>query len=1613
MDRHLNDTKATTLVLFSANTKHSLQRQVELHTTFANQHPMRLTNMAYTRAVCRERLPHRAFAIFNDKGQAMTTSDSFHIPHRSTTSKATMIFSGQGSQWMGMGRELMWTSLAFREDVALLDSVLQSLQEPPNWSLVEMLLCADDSTENSNIERFNSAEISQPLCTALQIALVHHLKRLGVTPVAVVGHSSGEIAAAYTAGFISLQAAIHIAYYRGMVTQKAKHMRGGMAAVGVGAEDVSRHLIDGVMVACENSPSNSTISGDRFLVEAVLESIKNERPGVFTRMLKVDMAYHSHHMTALGDGYLELLQRHGPSSGDTFYAPGATFVSSVTGTEIDAADVATFQYWVRNLVQRVCFMSAIRSMRTILGGQDVVFIEIGPHSTLGGPLRQIHDTTEPLKYIATQKRGVDCHLTMLEALGQLYQYDIIADFRFLFQDRRALPGLPPYPWDHTGPSCWYESRVSKECRFRKYPRHCLLGLRSLDSPDTQPIWRNILDIEEMPWLLDHKVGGHVVFPFAAYVAVAGEAIRQVRGLALGSGYRLRHVVATSALILSESKPVELMTSLRQGKLTDKDKSTWHHFQVQSHNGENWTEHCSGEIMHIPTSDVRQTTQSAVLPRRVSSKTFYRALSRNGLQYGPEFALLKDITASATEQIAQGRVSGLFEDQQTMSFSMHPAELDSCLQLIFVAVTQGLCRRLRQVHVPTMVDTIDIYGRRGGDLTVQATIDNGDLSSARIEGLGSDGNPVFFLSGVQLAPLENEDDPLTKKGDRHGLARLEWHPPFEFVDMTRFLQAPPLKRDHLELEQQLTFLCMLDQKDKLRQILPVQPHLVKMRDWIHSEIETALDTGLFPLVNDPSRLAQLSLNERQNLITRIITILSDGPHDSFAQACKRICENGAAIFTGEVETIDVLTQEDLLTHIYQYNSFEYGKIVRLLANSNPDLRILEVGAGTGGSTNLILKHLARGHEVLPSYSLYTFTDVSAGFFSKAKDRFSEYGSNMEYRVFDASKAPSEQNFKDREGSYHLIIAANIVHATPYLGKTLSNIRALLKPGGVLLLTELLPTLKTVSYIFGHFSGWWLGDADGRHGGPLVDLQRWDLELKASGFSGADTVVYGAETPYRQIMTIVSYATTNTNGADTESKQVTLLCGDSSASSGPAVSVKSHLEHRGWSVKARDLNDLSPLPAPNLLVSCIDLESGALGSGYFDEKIRFEALQRLLGRIVDKRTLWLMPPVQTGLTEEVHAAQFLGLSRSLRSELNMQLFTLEIDKRDVSQQPHLIEHVLEQIRSVLVDTCNTLAPDMEFAVRDSQILVPRFRPLNYQQEVERLSCNAMVNGAKNVDARAELHIKQRGLLNTLYWQQTPASDNIPEGHIEVETRAVGLNAFDVLSAQGIIRDITPPEDLRFGCEASGLVLRVGPGAAGFQPGDRIMFFANGNAFATSSVISSEVALQIPDSMSFQQAATVPVCFGTVLHSLINVARVERGQTVLIHSACGGVGLAAIQVCQMLGAKVFLTVGNERKREYLVDTFGFPRERIFSSRDSSFREGIMRETRGIGVDVVLNSLSGELLHESWKCVSQFGCMVELGSRDSKGSGRLDMMPFGHNRSYHGVEAIQFTRRPAVLRK
>ena len=386
--------------------------------------------------------------------------------------------------------------------------------------------------EAKKSSKFDDPLLSQPICTALQIALVDLLLSWNVNPSTVVGHSSGEIAAAFCTGNISRESALKLAYYRGLSTSLARQQNReseAMISVGLSADEIEPYISAAkaaggpgqIHIACLNSPKNTTLSGVERQIDFVHALLNDE--GIFARKLKVDVAYHSDYMHDAASIYRMLIHdiKHGQSS-----ATQPAMVSSVTGRRITADILCDSEYWIENLISVVKFSDAIHhicsqsqkklGMSKTSQGQNIsvdCFLEIGPHSTLQGPLREILGFSNQFRnigYLSVLNRGKPASITALEAAGQLHCMGFLLNLRNIndpynqSQGCQVLTQLPAYPFNHSK-GYWLESRISKNFRFREHPHHELLGTRSSDWNPIEAKWNNRLILSEKPWIKDHKV----------------------------------------------------------------------------------------------------------------------------------------------------------------------------------------------------------------------------------------------------------------------------------------------------------------------------------------------------------------------------------------------------------------------------------------------------------------------------------------------------------------------------------------------------------------------------------------------------------------------------------------------------------------------------------------------------------------------------------------------------------------------------------------------------------------------------------------------------------------------------------------------------------------------------------------------------------------------------------------------------------------------------------------------------------------------------------------------------------------------------------------------------
>ena len=556
-------------------------------------------------------------------------------PQRSLQNqRISFIFTGQGAQWHAMGRELIDSHSIFRSVLNVSDKYFKNLGS--SWSLMDELL------KPAETSRVNSAAVGQPLCTAIQCALVELLKSWNIKPTAVMGHSSGEIAAAYACESLALESALLISYHRGLLAstrlERNSKLRGAMLAANVSETEAERYIrrVDPsrgrAVVACVNSPGSVTLSGDR----PAIVSIQNmfEARQIFARRLRVGTAYHSHHMDLVADGYLDALQNL-PSSGSTC---SSNFFSTVTGDRMRGVDLDA-RYWVKNMVSQVKFSPCLEKLHeatTQFGisgsGEPIVHtvLEVGPHGALAGFVKQTLGGMERkvFRHLSTLSRGKNAIDTMFDMASRLvvsgYPINLEAvnnqnsmtsrpadlsdsinlqavNNQHIGHPPSVLTDLPTYPWDHAT-SHWHESRLSIEYRKRTTPPHPLLGTLSPDFNLLEPSWRNIIRVSAIPWISGHVVQSNILFPAAGYVAMAVEASIQrsllIHGTKPIKSYRLRNIVIDKPLIIpKDTEGVETKFVLRPyNRSAHKSSNVWDEFRLFSYTKSiGWSDHSRGLI----------------------------------------------------------------------------------------------------------------------------------------------------------------------------------------------------------------------------------------------------------------------------------------------------------------------------------------------------------------------------------------------------------------------------------------------------------------------------------------------------------------------------------------------------------------------------------------------------------------------------------------------------------------------------------------------------------------------------------------------------------------------------------------------------------------------------------------------------------------------------------------------------------------------------------------------------------------------------------------------------------------------------------------------------------
>ncbi|KAF2111197.1 hypothetical protein BDV96DRAFT_552325 [Lophiotrema nucula] len=1219
------------------------------------------------------------------------------------------VFTGQGSQWTSMGRELIIQIESVRKCLERLDVSLATLpsNDRPSWSIVTRLLETEDA-----VARLGDAAFSQPLCTAIQIALVDILRECGVSFKAVVGHSSGEIGAAYAAGFISAEDAIRIAYYRGLYAKLAGDGKSGaMIAVGTSLEDAKElcefpEFQGRLSVAACNSPSSITLSGDADAIDEVKFVLDDEKK--FARRLRVDTAYHSHHMNSCSETYIKALE-----ACKIQVLPGNPecdwYSSVMAGDVMNAGEHLKASYWNENMLNPVLFAQAISAAVSDEVAIDFA-LEVGPHPALQGPALQTIQNVlgDSVPYSGLLKRGSDDFKALIEGLSFVWLYGgkYSVDFASLDQlidsggtdPPRILSNLPSYPWDHTK-SYWFETRMSKNLMSRCEPCHDLLGNFQTHTADEYR-WKNDIHIRNIPWVTGHQLQGQTVMPAAAYVSTAIEA-----ALAIANGrsielIEIEDMTISRALTLNEGDEFGVETlftvNLDQKSRDGEVLAEFKYHSASSDESDVLALNASG-MLRIVYGDAAPTT----LPQRgvtapnmvdVDEDLFYSNLASIGYQYREEFRALSSLMRAQGH--GQGVVASTLIEDGATSLLIHPAMLDAAIQSILLAFCWPGDGSLRELHVPVGIRRIRInpfFNLSGSSSTSTRYFPFDSVMSERTIS-GFDGDVDIFPEGGHNAAIQLEGltvkpfAPPTAASDRHVFSTWKW----SVMDPDCALAVGDNRAtEHDKLVATITEQACVYYLRELKATITSEEwangqwHHQKLLDFANHVLNGVAD-GTQPF----SKNTWLATS-REELYDHLMPQIGDCVE---MRLVRTVGEHLADAVRGKTNILEHMLEDNLLNDfytegrgVYEHTDF-LANVVDQLVHRYGNMDILEIGAGTGG------------------------------FFEKATQVFTSHSSKMVFRALDCEKDIEAQGYTKH--SYDLIVASLVLHATENLESTLKHVRDLLKPGGWLVMLELTPSgPMRLGFCMSGLPGWWLGWKDGRELSPCAAPERWHDALQKSGFSGVDSVTPEVDVFERPCFVIAAQALDERldylrnplqSSFPAHPQQVAILGGKNLMAVRLADRVARLLTSCGMPVvraPTLDKSSLEALPAISAVISLIDLDQ-PIFQDVSDNKL--SALKQLFEK--SKTVLWV---TRGRVAKDPYMNMVLGFAATLRLEMPLlRTQFLELDHTKTLDAQLVAEMLLslngfDQFQSAHENEPLLWSSEPEIVQNHDVLMIPRLR------------------------------------------------------------------------------------------------------------------------------------------------------------------------------------------------------------------------------------------------------------------------------------------------------------------
>lgn len=715
-------------------------------------------------------------------------------------------------------------------------------------------------------------------------------------------------------------------------------------------------------------------------------------------------------------------------------------------------------------------------------------------------------------------------------------------------------------------------------------------------------------------------------------------------------------------------------------------------------------------------------------------------------------------------------------------------------------------------------------------------------------------------------------------------------------------------------------------------------------------------------------------------------------------------------------------EELLNR-YQTNALRLSpafahlsSLLSTIAHKNPRARVLQIGMDSGATIRHALKTLGtdEGGPFIDSWH-FTEKSPSSSSFDTIKEELSAQSDYLElqFSEFDIERDPSGQGFKPE--SYDLVVAVQTLHQSKNLGHAVSSARSLLKPGGSILLVETTQVQIDQKLVFGLLPSWWAGKDSERALQPHISAPMWQDFLVRGGFTGIEATLrdWESDESMHTISTILK-AVPAPSLQLPENEAVVIVVGGKAP---PPTSWLDALRKSVAQVTGRGLPAIQTVESATTssLAGTACIFVGEADQPLLHNLDNDAALRGIKAMVSScKSLLWV---THGGAVECKTPEMSLvsGFLRVLRNEsVGHSFISLDLDPNQPTWSESATAAILYLLRygeAADEEDVSSTVQENEFALRDGVLMVPR---LVKDPERSKLLSPAVPDWATpdslpevpllQADHPLRLEVGIPGQLDTLAFDLDRENEDSSDdaNMVEIEPRAYGFNSRDVLVAMGQL------QGRAMGLECTGIITKVGPEAAdqGFEVGDKAMALLPGH-FGSRVRTSWQNFAHMPEGLDFYEAASLPYIFSTGYIGLVDIARVRPGQSVLVHAAASDVGQAAVILAQdYLGAEVYATAGSQEERDLLTREYGISDDRIFSSVDVSFAQGILAATGGRGVDVVLNSLSGAMLQASFEVVASFGTFVELGKQDVEGNSLLDMSTFSRVASFSSLDLMAILR-------